>query len=555
MTITETFSLLGGVGLFLFGMTMMSSGLKGACGDNLQGILERATKNKLLAVGVGILVTMLIQSSSATDVMVIGFVNSGLMTLYQAIGVIMGANIGTTITAQMTAFNLSTYTPFILFIGAMCYLFVKKQLIKYIGSVLMGFGMLFQGIGMMKAAIAPLAQSPVFINFLSALSNPLITVIFGVAFTALLQSSSSSTVIFQAFAVQGIIDYKTCVYLVIGAALGSVTPNLLASLTTNRNGKRSAILNLLFNLFRAIILGTLVTVFPVILDVIQKLSPNDVGRQIANTHTIFAIFAVIVMLPLSEFIVKLSLKILPELPEEKRKQEERKLLYMVNTTNVPTALAVTQAKQEIGRMASIAYENLEASLETFFERDIQKDALVLEREQTVNYLNGAILDKLVELNTMMMSQKDMNKIYHLILTVTDLERISDHAENIVEYARELRDQKVELSQEARKDLQLMCKQCLESVEESISIFVTEEYERLPEAQRLEEIVDVTERRVTDAHIQRVKDGLCSPRADVIFKDMISDLERCSDHAINIAFSLTELNEKDMLSERDIENVK
>lgn len=545
MTIVETFSLLGGVGLFLFGMQMMSSGLKGACGDNLQGILERATKNKLLAVGVGILVTMLIQSSSATDVMVIGFVNSGLMTLYQAIGVIMGANIGTTITAQMTAFNLSSYTPFILFIGAMLYLFVRKEILKYIGSVLMGFGMLFQGIGMMKAAIAPLAQSQAFISFISALSNPLITVLFGVAFTALLQSSSSATVIFQAFAVQGIIDYKICVYLVIGAAIGSVTPNLLASLTTNRNGKRSAILNLLFNIFRAVILLILITIFPGILNIIQRLSPGDVGRQIANTHTIFAIFAVFVMLPFSDGIVRLSMKILPELPEEKRKQEERKLIYMVNTTNIPTSLAVTQAKQEIGRMASIAYENLEMSLQSFFEKDEEKAELVLEREQTVNYLNNAILDKLVELNTTMMSQKDMNKIYHLILTVTDLERISDHAENIIEYSRELQSKNVELSSEAQKDLRLIGEQCIQSVEESIGIFVTEGFERLAEAQRLEQIVDDTEERVTAAHIQRVMDGVCSPQADVIFKDMTSDLERCSDHAINIAFSLTELNEADI----------
>lgn len=545
MTIVETFSLLGGVGLFLFGMTVMSSGLKGACGDNLQGILERATRNKLLAVGVGVLITMLIQSSSATDVMVIGFVNSGLMTLYQAIGVIMGANIGTTITAQMTAFNLSTYTPFILFVGAVLYLFVKKEILKYIGSVLMGFGMLFQGIGMMKAAIAPLAQSQAFITFLSALSNPLITVLFGVAFTALLQSSSSATVIFQAFAVQGIIEYKICVYLIIGAAIGSVTPNLLASLTTNRNGKRSAILNLLFNIFRAVILLTLITIFPVILELIQKLSPGDVGRQIANTHTIFAIFAVVIMLPFSDFIVRLSMKILPELPEEKRKEEERKLLYMVNTTNIPTALAVTQAKQEISRMAVLAYDNLKTALESFFEKDADKASLVVEREQTVNYLNTAIIDKLVELNTMMMSQKDMNKIYHLILTVTDLERISDHAKNIIEYARDLQDRKVELSEEAQKELKLMGEQCLKSVEECISIFVTEEYERLSEAQRLEEMVDETEERVVNAHIERVMEGICSPQADVIFKDMTSDLERCSDHAINIAFSLTELKEADI----------
>lgn len=251
MSIAGIFSLLGGVGLFLFGMTMMSTGLKNACGDNLQTILEHATKNKFIAILVGLGMTMLIQSSSATDVMVIGFVNSGMMNLGQAIGVIMGANIGTTITAQITAFNLSTFTPLLLFGGAVLYLFMKNIFIKHIGSIIMGFGMLFQGITIMKAAIAPLSESQGFIDFLTTLSNPALALVFGIAFTALLQSSSSSTVIFQAFAAQGLLGYDVAVYLVIGAAIGSVTPNLLASLTSNRNGKRTAILNLLFNLIRA----------------------------------------------------------------------------------------------------------------------------------------------------------------------------------------------------------------------------------------------------------------------------------------------------------------
>ncbi|MBQ5485781.1 MAG: Na/Pi cotransporter family protein, partial [Lachnospiraceae bacterium] len=222
MSITEFFTLLGGVGLFLYGMTVMSSGLQNAAGDKVRTILEHATSNKVFGIILGITVTILIQSSSATDMMVIGFVNSGLMNLGEAIAVIMGANIGTTITAQITAFDLTAFAPFLLFVGAIMYLFVKKPSTKYVGMIILGFGMLFVGVGLIKGAIKPLATSPDFASFLSTLSNPFLAVLFGLAFTALLQSSSSSTVIFQAFAVQGILDYKTAVFLVIGAAIGSV---------------------------------------------------------------------------------------------------------------------------------------------------------------------------------------------------------------------------------------------------------------------------------------------------------------------------------------------
>ena len=260
MTLLDAFSLLGGVGLFLYGMTVMSAGLKDAAGDNLQAILEKATSNKITAVFVGMVMTILVQSSSATDIMVIGFVNSGMMTLFQALGVIMGANIGTTVTAQITAFNLAAYAPVIMFLGVVAFLFIKNNTVKYVGEVIMGFGMLFVGITIMKTAIAPLSQSEAFIRVISGLDNPFLAVLFGVAFTALLQSSSSSTVIFQTFAVQGLLSYHTAVYLVIGAAIGSVTPNLIASLTVNRNGKRSAILNLVFNLIRAVVLMVLTTI-------------------------------------------------------------------------------------------------------------------------------------------------------------------------------------------------------------------------------------------------------------------------------------------------------
>lgn len=535
MSLANMLSLLGGVGLFLFGMSIMSTGLKNSCGDNLQTILEKATKNKVVAVIVGMTMTMLIQSSSATDVMVIGFVNSGLMTLAQAIGVIMGANIGTTITAQITAFDISTFTPFLLFIGAVMYLFFKQPLVKHIGSVIMGFGMLFEGIGIMKTAIAPLSQSEVFVNFLSTMSNPAIAVLFGVAFTALLQSSSSSTVIFQAFCVQGLLSYDVAVYLVIGAAIGSVTPNLLASLTANRDGKRTAVLNLLFNIFRAILMIIIINLTP-LLAWIQSLSPNDVGRQIANTHTCFAIIAVILMLPFTDNIIKLTYRLIPEKADESRASEDRRLIYMNQMSNVPANMAIHQAQLETARMGRIAAENLEKAIDCFFDYSTEKVEDVEQREETVNILNHSIGDAMVQLQAMDLSAENMRRISNITIAVTDMERISDHAENIIEYAQRMKSKKSKLSKKALKELQEMAENAMEEIKLAIDTFTEEDYSNLDKIEKLESKVDKAEKQLINHHVERLMEGKCEAVAGVVFSDMVTDLERCADHAINIAYA-------------------
>ncbi|MBP5594771.1 MAG: Na/Pi cotransporter family protein [Pseudobutyrivibrio sp.] len=535
MTIAQFLSLLGGVGLFLFGMSIMSTGLKNSCGDNLQIILEKATTNKLVAVLVGIAMTVLVQSSSATDVMVIGFVNSGMMALSQAIGVILGANIGTTITAQITAFNIATFTPFLLFIGAVMYLFMKNNLTKHIGSVIMGFGMLFQGITIMKAAIAPLSQSALFVNFLSTLKNPFLALLFGIAFTALLQSSSSSTVIFQAFVVQGILDYDVAVYLVIGAAIGSVTPNLLASLTANRNGKRSAILNLLFNVIRALVIIVVINVTP-LLSWIQSTSA-DPGRQIANTHTIFALIAVCIIFPFTDYIIKLTYMFIPELPEETRAAEDRQLVFMSQVTNVPPHMAIHQAQLEAARMGAIAAENFEKAIDCFFDYSPEKVEDVEEREETVNILNHAIQDAMVKLQALNLTPENLRKISAITIAVTDMERISDHAENIIEYATRMKNKKTKLSKKAAKELKDMAENSMEEVELALEIFTSENYENLPKIEKLEAKVDKQEKQLINHHVERLMDNKCEPIAGVIFSDMVTDLERCADHAINIAYAL------------------
>ena len=548
MTPTVFFSLLGGVGLFLYGMTVMSSGLRNACGDNLQTILEKATSNKLVAVLVGLAVTILVQSSSATDIMVIGFVNSGMMTLPQAIGVIMGANIGTTVTAQITAFNISAFAPFILFTGAVLFIFLKRGTVKYIGEFLLGFGMLFVGISIMKTAIAPLADSEGFVKLLSNLDHPLLAVLFGVAFTALLQSSSSSTVIFQTFAIQGLLGYHTAVYLVIGAAIGSVTPNLIASLTTNRNGKRTAILNLLFNLIRAVILIILINVFPSILDLIQSLSPNSIGRQVANTHTIFAIIAVLLELPFTGFIIRIAEKLIPVLPEENEQLEDRKLQYIISGKNMPTPIALRNTHLEICRMGDIAVKNFDTALKCFFDFDPALVESVKTREESVDILNKEIDGTMTMLRTLELRRHSLTRISRLAIAVTDIERISDHAENIVEFAEQMHTRKSSFTPEAEKELRAMASDASRIVHMALEIFRSEDYSSLPEFNALEDRIDDQKKILVDHHVTRFMNNQCEPFAGIIFTNMASDLERAGDHAVNIAYALTDEDPEDKVVE-------
>ena len=537
MSMYEIFSLLGGVGLFLYGMSTMSNGLGRAAGDKLREILEKVTSNRIMAVLVGILVTVLIQSSSATDMMVIGFVNSGLMGLAQAIAVIMGANIGTTVTAQITAFNLAAWTPLILFIGVVMYTFLKQPRVRYIGMVILGFGMLFVGITMVKAAIAPLSQSPAFISFLDRLSNPFIAVLFGVAFTALLQSSSSSVVIFQAFAVQGILEYNTAVYLVIGAAIGSVTPNLLAGLTTNRNGKRTAILNLIFNLFRAALLIILINIFPQILTFIRSLSPDNVGRQVANTHTAFAIIAVLAGIPFMNSFVALTKKILPDLPEETELNEEKKLKYIVNADSVLPAVAVRQAALETARLGRLANDNLVRAMSALRTRDPKTMKKVSLYEEIIDHLTDEISNSLIRMRSRQLSARDAYKVGKLLLVISSFERIGDHADNILKYIAKLEETKSSFSETALVELEDLAYLTIENNEICLDIFENENKSRIHEAEEAEQAVDDFQRIIINNHADRLMKNECQPMAGIVFTDICTDLERVSDHALDVAFTI------------------
>lgn len=537
MTAFDVFYMLGGVGLFLFGMTIMSTGLKNAAGDNLQTILEKVTSNRVVAVLLGIGMTMLIQSSSATVVMVIGFVNAGMMTLSQAIGVILGSNIGTTVTAQITAFNLSKFAPILLFIGAIMYIFIKRNLWKHTGAIIMGFGMLFFGVAVMKEGIAPLSESAGFKSFLTSLSNPALAVLFGLGFTALLQSISSSSVIFQTFAIQGLLGLETAAYLLIGGAIGAVTPNILAALTTNKDGKRAALMNLFFNLFRGVILILLINIAPQFLDFVRSLSPDDIGRQIANTNTFFAIIAVVLALPLSNLLVSIVERVLPVGEDEQEVKKERTLQYMSNISKMPAPMAVRQAQREITRMGHVAAKNLRRAVECFFNYNGEKAAKIRSREETVNILNHTIADAMVQLRALDLSEENMRRVSMMTVAITDIERLSDHAENIIEYTESMLAKKAAMSQDAVEELRKMSNDVLKEVDVALEIFESEDYSKLDILEELEEKVDFQEDLLIGNHVKRLMEGGCDPLAGVVFADIVTDLERCGDHAINIAYAL------------------
>lgn len=537
MDIFGIFKLLGGVGMFLYGMSIMSDGLKAVAGDNMRIILEKTTKNRILGTLVGLLVTALIQSSSATTVMVIGFVSAGMMTLLQAIGVIMGANIGTTITAQIVALDLGSIAPIILFIGVVMVTFINKPLVRNIGKIILGFGLLFVGISTMSAAISPLKENEVFTEILITLDNPWLAVGFGILFTAIVQSSSSSIGIVQAFAAQGLISFHMAAYFAIGAAIGACLPAFLAALSSNRDGKRVALMNLLFNCFRCIPLMILLHIFPQIFGWIESLSPGDVSRQIANAHTLFAIVAVIIQLPLAQVLVKLSMKILP-LHEDELQKNERKLVYLTQLDRIPAAVALSQARREIVRMGRITSQNLRRSVDAFFDYDEKKCSAVFQEEEVINWLAREITGGLVTLRAMDLTLREQNLLGQMLLVVADIERIGDHAENIAEYAGQLHNQKVTLSPVAIDELQKLADASIQSIERSIEVYEDNAFDQLKVVQDFEDQIDEMKDEAMDAHVKRFMDQICEPLGGVIFTDMVTDLERCSDHAVNIAYAIT-----------------
>ena len=535
MSLLMAFSLLGGLGLFLYGMKMMSDGLENMAGDRMRRVLELLTNKRLAAVGVGAGVTAIVQSSSATTVMVVGFVNAGLMTLIQAAGVIMGANIGTTITAQLIAFKLSDIAPFILFAGMIMTIFLRKRRAIRLGEIILGFGMLFVGLSLMSEAMAPLRENEAFRNFLVNFKSPIIGILIGASFTAIIQSSSASVGILQAMALMGLIGLDSAVYIVLGQNIGTCVTALLAAVGTSTNSKRAAGIHLIFNVAGTVIYLIVLAVFPSLLTWIASLSPENVTRQIANFHTVFNVSVTVLMFPLAPAMVKLVSVIVPD--KSKPGSAEKKLVYLDERIIQTPAIALSQTMKELNRMGMITRDNFSLALDAFFNRDEMTVHKVAEIEKTVDFLSDNITNYMINFRGADLPEHDLKQLGKLHHVIIDLERISDRAENIAEYTMTLIDTKEKMTTEAKGELKVIADKTMDVFQMSLEVFKTRDLAAMDSLEAMKREVDKMQRIYTENHIHRLQEEMCRPHTGVVFTNMLASLERIASHSINIAYSI------------------
>lgn len=529
-------TLMGGLGLFLFGMNFMSQGLQKAAGAKLRSVLTAISKNKYIAVLFGALFTAIIQSSGATTVMVVTFVNAGLMELTQAVGIIFGANIGTTITAQLVSFNLTAIAPVILFAGVVMFLFMKKPIFKKIGEVVIGFGALFMGISMMSGAMSQLNDYPAVIGTLAKLTNPVLAILVGLIITVIVQSSSVTVSILLLMAGQGLVTLPVCFYFILGCNIGSCTPAVMAAMDAKKDAKRAALIHVLFNVFGMIIISViLIFAMEPFTAFIQAISGSDIKRSVANTDTIYKVFQTLIFLPISTQFIKLVNRLVPG---DDVKHEGFSLQYIsMNTVFAPTA-AIVEAMQEIARMGRKAEQNLQLSMEAFFDGNQAKIDQVYATEKYIDYLSHEITDYLVDVNQRQLPVSDSLKIGGLFHVVNDIERIGDHAENIADAAVRTKEENITFSKKATKEIQEMFAKDVQVLKYALEMFENEDYSHMQEIRAIEEEVDQMEIDLQNSHIRRMAKGKCSPESGLIFTDLVTGLERVADHATNIAFALT-----------------
>jgi len=548
MTINVVFSifkLLGGLGLFIYGMKVMSEGLQNTAGDNLRNGLETLTKNRFMGLAIGTGVTAVIQSSSATSVMVIGFVNAGIMTLLQATPVMMGASIGTTITAQIAALKLTNIAPIFLFIGVMVMMLSKSRKVKRIGEAIAGFGILFMGLSVMSDAVRPLRDLPVFTDFIIGLENPMYGILFGCLFTAIIQSSSATMGILIALAGEGLISLDSSVYLIMGLNIGTCITALLASIGTSKAAKKAAYVHLVFNSTGVVLFALLINIFPVI-DWVKSITasmypshaPFDLAKsQMANFHTILNLTTGLLLIGVPGLLIKIS-EFFVRGEDELDTKKRLKHISAPSIIETP-GIALGQVIKEVKDMADLALDNFNLAMKAFFKMDEDACEKVVKQEQTVNFYNHELTDFLAKLSTEGQIETDSLLIADLFHVITDIERISDHAENIVEYSSIKMNKKVAFSTEAEQELKNMRKKVTEALEKAIVAFETADKEMAQEVIFIESVVDTYEVDYKKNHIKRLTNGKCSPRASMMFTDMVTNLERVADHATNIAYTVTE----------------
>lgn len=534
MSLTMTMSLLGGLALFLYGMKMMGEGLEKAAGDKLRRLLESLTRNPITGLLVGVVFTMIIQSSSATTVMVVGFVNAGLLDLMQATGVILGANIGTTVTAWIVAgFQAMTFMPLILLVGVAMIMFVKRLKLQRIGQIVAGFGMLFVGMDMMKNAMSPLAESAEFARLMTTFSNPLLAMLMGVAITAVIQSSSASVGILELLALQGLVPLETSLYIIMGTNIGTCVTAMLAAIGATRTARRAALIHLMFNVLGTLVVFVLVSVLPVA----NWLSAiKDPALQIAVAHTSFKVFEVMCFIALRGYLVKLVMILVPG---DDSRTEERRLKYLDDRILSTPPIAVAQISKEIERMGDIAVDNLSRAMDAFFDKNAALIPEVEHNEDAINYLNHEITRYMVSVSQLDLPADDMKRMGALFHVVNDLERIGDHAENMAEYAQSRIDDEIPFSDESIREMHEMLSKTLELCRLALNVFHTRDRKLLPQVLVREENIDDLEKELQRNHVERLTRGACTPRSGMVFSDMLSNLERVADHATNIGFSIQE----------------
>lgn len=529
MNYKMVFQLLGGLGLFVYGMKLMGDGLEKTAGDKLKKILEVLTTNKFMAVLVGAGVTGIIQSSSATTVMVIGFVNAGLMNLFQAAGVIMGANIGTTMTAQLIAFKLDDIAPLILAIGAIMYMFSKKKKVRDIGGIVLGFGILFVGMGIMSTSMKPLSKLPEFQNLILTLGqHPIMGVLVGLAMTATVQSSSATIGILMALAANSVMPLGVALPILFGDNIGTCATALLASIGTNKNAKRAALIHLTFNTIGTIIF---MSILPIVLKVIPLLG-GDIQRQIANAHTIFNVTNVIIQIWFIKYLVIFVTKIVPG--SEAEDQEKLQLIYLDKRLLETPSIAVGQVVKEVVRMGKLSNKNLNYSINSLIKGDEKLINKVKEGEEVINYLEREITGYLVSLSNLSLSEHQSEIIGSLYHVVNDIERIGDHAENITELTEYIISNRLKLSETALNEIKEMANLTNYSVEQAIKSLELNSTESANDVVINEDKIDAMEKKLREDHIDRLNKYLCDPASGTIYLDALINLERIGDHATNIA---------------------
>ena len=550
MSLSNIMGLLGGLALFLYGMQMMSNVLEQTARNQMRDILKKITSNRITGVLTGALITAVIQSSSATTVMVVGFVNSGIMNLEQATWIIMGANIGTTITGQLIAHDVGAIAPLFAFIGVAAVVFQKNEKLKHVGEILAGLGVLFIGMNMMSSAMKPLANEPQFVNMLTKVENPIVGILMGMVFTAIIQSSSASVGILQALAVSGVIGLDSAAFILFGQNIGTCITALLASIGTTTNAKRTTLIHIIFNVFGTIVFTILCLITPLI-SIMQHITPASVPSQIANLHTLFNIVTTLLLLPIGSFLPKAASLILRDRKDEAHPKNGMFVKYLLDPKNVHTettmisVICIEGIRNELSRMTAMAKENVHDSFDVFEHCDEKKFKEVENREEYVDFLNKEISSYITNAITHE-ATKAGSQIFNSFYTVTsNVERISDHAVNIAGYYKMIHEKNIIFSDNANLEIAEIkdtCDQTMDMLLEKPKNIVKWHENVTCMEQKID---DMTEHFRNNMY-ERIQDGKCSDEGSILFSEMLTDFERIGDHALNISNEILKITMKEIV---------